>query len=217
MDLFEALYTTRAMRRVRPDPVPEEALASMLDSAIRAPSGGNAQNWRFLVVTDPNIRGRLGPLYRRAWETLQSTLYAGRREKAEASGDEATLRVLRSSQWLADNFEVVPAWLFAFSRNDPSGASIYPAVWSAMLAARAHGIGTCMTTILGIFEQDATFELLGVPQDKGWQLNASVSCGYPLGRWGVAERAPVEAVSYWQRWGEALAFRVDGPLWRALD
>lgn len=213
MELFEALYTTRAMRRVHPDPVPDEVVAAMLDAAVRAPSGGNAQNWRFLVITDPETRQALGPIYRKAWGTLQSTLYAGRRERAVESGDEATLRVMRSSQWLADNFEVVPTWLFVFSRNDPTGASIYPAVWSAMLAARGHGVGTCMTTILGIFEQEATYELLGVPADKGWQLNAAVSCGYPRGNWGVAERAPVEQVAYSDRWGEALAFGVNGPLY----
>ncbi|HLT97799.1 MAG TPA: nitroreductase family protein [Acidimicrobiia bacterium] len=213
MDLKEALYTTRAMRRVAPDPVPNEVAAAMLDAAVRAPSGGNAQNWRFVVVTDPDLRGQLAPVYQRAWETLQGTVYKGRRERAEASGDEVTLRVMRSSQWLADNFAQVPMWLFVFSRNDATGASIYPAVWSAMLAAREHGVGTCLTTILGSFEPEAVFDILGVPTDKGWQLAAAVSCGYPLGRWGVARRAPVEKVSFSQRWGEPLDFEVNGPLW----
>jgi nitroreductase len=213
MDLYEALYTTRAMRRVKPDPVPDEAAAAMLDAAIRAPSGGNSQNWRMLVVRDLELRRRLGPLYRKAWEQLQNTIYQGRREKAEEAGDEAALRVMRSSQWLADNFEQVPMWVLFFSRNDPSGASIYPAVWNAMLAARGHGVGTCLTTILGIFQAEPTFELLGVPADKGWQLSAAVSCGYPLGKWDVAKRAPAERVAFAERWGEDLPFEVNGPLW----
>ncbi|HSM43667.1 MAG TPA: nitroreductase family protein [Acidimicrobiia bacterium] len=213
MDLYEALYTTRAMRRVKPDPVPDEAAAAMLDAAIRAPSGGNSQNWRMLVVRDLELRRRLGPLYRKAWEQLQNTIYQGRREKAEEAGDEAALRVMRSSQWLADNFEQVPMWVLFFSRNDPSGASIYPAVWNAMLAARGHGVGTCLTTILGIFQAEPTFELLGVPADKGWQLSATVSCGYPLGKWDVAKRAPAERVAFAERWGEDLPFEVNGPLW----
>ncbi len=213
MDLYEALYTTRAMRRVAPDPVPDQVAAAMLDAAVRAPSGGNSQNWRFLVVRDSRVRQELGPLYRSAWEQLQGTVYAGRRQRAEAAGDEATLAVLRSSQWLADNFEQVPMWVLFFSRNDPTGASIYPAVWNAMLAARGHGVGTCLTTILGVFESAATFEVLGVPTDKGWQLSAAVSCGYPLGRWGVAERAPVEQVAFAERWGESIPFPVAGPLW----
>lgn len=215
MDLLEALYTTRAMRRVAPDPLPDEVPAAMLDAAVRAPSGSNSQDWRFIVLRDPETRSRLAPLYQDAWEQLQNTVYRGRRERAEATGDEAALRVMRSSQWLADNFDQVPMWVMFFSRNDPSGASIYPAVWNAMLAARGHGVGTCLTTILGVFQQQAVFELLGVPDDKGWQLSAAVSCGYPLGRWGVAKREPVEQVAFADRWGQPLPFEVNGPLWPA--
>jgi nitroreductase len=213
MDLREALYTTRAMRRVDPDPVPEDVAAKILDAAIRAPSGGNAQNWRMILVTDLAVRSRLGPLYREAHTQLQETIYAGRKEAAEQAGDEAALRVMRSSAWLADNFEQVPMWVLFFTRNDPSGASIYPAVWNAMLAARGEGVGTCLTTILGIFKGPEASDVLGVPTDKGWQMAAAVSCGYPQGRWAVAERQPVEDVSYGNGWGEPLGFEVDGPLW----
>lgn len=212
MDLTEALYTTRAMRRVKPDPIPDDAIAAMMDAAIRAPSGGNNQNWRWLTVADPDTRAALGPLYRDAWDELQNTLYKGRREAAEASGDTQTIRVMKSSQWLADNFEQVPLLVFALHRNDPSGASIYPAVWNLMLAARGLGIGTTLTTILGIFKQAEVFELLGVPADKGWSIAATVSCGYPLGRWGVAARGPAHEVTYAERWGQAPAWTVDEPL-----
>jgi nitroreductase len=204
------------MRRVAPDPVPEVVVAAMLDAAIRAPSGGNSQNWRFLVITDPAVRAQLGPLYREAYQELQATAYAGRREAAEARGDNATLRVLRSSTWLAENFEQVPAWLFVFSRNDPTGASVYPAVWSAMLAARGHGVGTCLTTILGLLRPGPVFDLLGVPTDKGWSLAASVSCGYPLGSWGVAERAPAHLVAFAERWGQPLGVTIDHPMWPVM-
>lgn len=213
MDLFEALYTTRAMRRVTSDPVPEEVVASMLDAAVRAPSGGNSQNWRFLVVDDPQVRTELAPLYRSAFEQLQQTVYKRSWERARETGDEATLRIMRSSGWLAEHFEEVPLWLFVFGRNDPTGASVYPAVWNAMLAARSHGVGTCLTTILGAFEAAAVFEVLGVPDDKGWQLSAAVSCGYPLGRWGVADRDPVESVSFSNHWDRPLPFPIDGPLY----
>ena len=217
MELLEALYTTRAMRRVRPDALPDEVASAMLDAAIRAPSGGNSQNWRFIIVTDPDVRAALAPLYRAAFESLQTTIYAGRREAAEAAGDAAALRVMRSSQWLADNFEQVPMWFLAFSRNDPSGASIYPAVWNAMLAARSLEVGTCLTTILGIFAAEKVFDLLGVPTDRGWQMNAAVSCGYPLGRWGLAQRAPAHEVAFRDRWGTDLGFSVDEPHWSRPD
>ncbi|CAN5748056.1 nitroreductase family protein [soil metagenome] len=213
MDLFEALYTTRAMRRVSPDPVDDEVAAAMLDAAIRAPSGGNSQNWRFVVVTDPKVRSELGPIYRSAFDQLQDTYYQGRWEDAKQSGDESALAVMKSSGWLAENFEKVPMWFLAFSRNDPSGASIYPAVWSAMLAARGHAIGTCLTTILGVFESAAIFAVLEVPTDKGWVLSAAVSVGHPTGRWGVAPRKPVEEMAFSDRWDQSLAFAVDGPLW----
>jgi nitroreductase len=213
MDLSEALYTTRAMRRVLPDPIPEEIVAKILDAAIRAPSGSNAQNWRMIVVDERDLRSGLAPLYREAYQKLQEVVYAGRRDNAEAKGDEAILRVMRSSDWLAENFEQVPMWLFFFTRNDPSGASIYPAVWSAMLAARGEGIGTCLTTILGIFRSAQVFDMLDVPTDKGWQLAAAVSCGYPRGQWDVAQRVPAEDVSFHNRWNRQLEFEVGGPLW----
>ena len=213
MQLTEALYTTRAMRRVSPDPVPEGVVARILDAAIRAPSGSNAQNWRMVVVDDGEVRDRLGPVYRRAYTTLNEVVYKGARDAARAAGDDTSLRVMRSSDWLAENFETVPLWIMFFSRNDPSGASIYPAVWSAMLAARGEGVGSCLTTILGFFESEASMDILGVPDDRGWVFNAAVSFGHPLGRWGLAKRKPVEDVSYQNRWGAPLAFDVDGPAW----
>ncbi|HEX6286999.1 MAG TPA: nitroreductase family protein [Acidimicrobiia bacterium] len=213
MDLTEALYTTRAMRRVGDKPIPDEVKARILDAAIRAPSGGNSQNWRMVVIDDAGVRSRLGPLYREAYRQLQETFYAGRREAAEKTGDEAALRVMRSSDWLAENFESVPMWVLFFSRNDPTGSSIYPAVWSAMLAARGEGVGTCLTTILGNFKSAEVFEMLDIPTDKGWEFKAAVSCGYPTGRWGLAQRAPAEKVAYSNRWGQPLDFAVDGPMW----
>jgi nitroreductase len=201
------------MRRVKPDPIPDEVVARILDAAIRAPSGGNSQNWRMLVVGDPEVRDRLGPIYRDAYRHLQENIYAGRREAAEESGDEAALRVMRSSDWLAENFETVPLWVMFFTRNDPTGSSIYPAVWNAMLAARGEGVGTCLTTILGVFESMRLFEVVEVPVDEGWQAAAAVSCGYPLGRWGLAKRSRAEEVSFGDRWGEPLGFDVGGPLW----
>jgi nitroreductase len=215
MDLYEALYTTRAMRRVKPDPIPQDVLRLILDAAVRSPSGGNSQNWRFVTVSDRDTMGRLGALYIEAWDTLQSTIYAGRRQAAEEKGDERTLRMLRSSQWLADHFAELPLVILPYHRNDPSGASIYPAVWSMMLAARGRGLGTTLTTVLGIFRHAEVAELLGVPLDKGWTNAAAVTFGYPLGRWDVAWRRPVHEVVYEEAWGMEPSWRADGPVWEA--
>ncbi len=213
MDTFEALYTTRAMRRVKPDPVPEEVVKQMLDAAIRAPSPGNTQQWRFVAVTDRELIARLAVLYERSWGRLASSTYAGKREQAEARGDEVTQRVLSSASWLAANFDQVPLVVLVYVRNDPDGSGIYPAVWNLMLAARAQGVGTTLTTVLHHFAAAEVNELIGVPTDKGWRNVAAVTCGYPLGKWGVAGRPPVEEVVYADRWGESPEWSVPEPLW----
>ena len=194
MDIFEALYTTRAMRRVKPDPVPIDVQARILDAAIRAPSGGNTQNWRFLLVDDKDVIGRIAPLYRHAIGELWKTVYADRLAAADADPDDPEsiqmLKVQRSAQWLADHFARCRSSSSPSSRAIPTGGSIYPAVWSAQLAARAQGVGSSLTAVLGFWHPDETFEILGVPTDEQWIMACCVSFGYPKGRWGVAERRP---------------------------
>ncbi|WP_327090637.1 nitroreductase family protein [Nonomuraea sp. NBC_01738] len=209
MDVFEALYTTRAMRRVKPDPIPMDVQRAILDAAVRAPSGGNAQGWRFLLLDSPELKARLGPLYRDGLAQLFDGYYKPLIEKADDQGR----KVFASAQHLADHFEGYPLMLFAFVRHDPSGGSIFPAVWNAQLAARAHGVGSALTSILGLFHAEETLRILGVPEDKGWQLACTVTFGYPTGRWGVAPRRPVHEVSYRNQWSEPVGFTVDEPLW----
>ena len=221
MDIREALYTTRAMRRVAPDPVPADVQARILDAAVRAPSGGNTQGWRFLLVDDPDVKAGLGPLYRDSIEQLWASVYADRIAAAEADPDDPEskqfVKVRRSAQHLADHFEQVPLYLFAFVQHDPTGGSIYPAVWSAMLAARAEGVGSSLTSVLGFFHPRETIDILGVPTDEGWIMACCVSFGYPTGRWGVAARRPVHEVSYRNRWGAPVGFEVPEPLWPPAD
>jgi nitroreductase len=219
VDVREALYTTRAMRRVRPDPIPFDVQARILDAAIRAPSGGNAQGWRFLLIDDPAVKAKLGPLYRDAIGRLWQTAYREPLELARAAPAEpasvALLKVQASAQHLADHFEQVPLFLVAFSRGDPTGGSIYPAVWSAQLAARAEGVGSALTSVLGFFHGPEANEILGVPPDKGWAMSCLVSFGYPTGRWAVAARRPVHDVAYRNTWGTEVGFTVSEPLWPA--
>jgi len=182
MELHEALYTTRAMRRVRPDPIPLEVQERILDTAIRA------------------------PIYKDQLEAAHA--------KPDAPESVQILKVQRSAQWLADHFDQVPLYLFPFSQHDPTGGSIYPAVWNAMLAARAEGVGSCLTALLQFFHPAETFEILGVPTDQGWILSGTVSFGYPTGTWGIAPRRPVHEVSYRNGWGEAVGFELSEPLWQ---
>jgi len=217
LDVYEALYTTRAMRRVRADLIPRDVQARILDAAIRAPSGGNTQNWRFILVDDPAVKARLGPLYRDCMAQLWSTGYRERLERARATPDDPAsasfLRVQRSAQHLADHFEDVPLFLMAFARNDPSGGSIFPAIWSAQLAARAEGVGSTLTTVLGGFRRAETFAVLGVPEDRGWEMAGCVALGYPTGRWGIAPRRPAHEVAYRNGWGTDLGMAIPEPLW----
>ncbi|MFI5042500.1 MAG: nitroreductase family protein [Acidimicrobiales bacterium] len=217
MDLYEALYTTRAMRRVRPDPIPTDVQARILDAAIRAPSGGNMQNWRFMLLDDPATKAALGPIYRDSMQQLWATIYKDRLVAANATPDDpesaSLLRIQRSAQHLADHFEDYPLFLFGFVQFDPSGGSIYPAVWSAQLAARAEGVGSALTSVMGVFHRDEVLEVLGVPTDEAWINACCVSFGYPTGRWAVAERRPVHEVAYRNRWGEPLGFELPTPLW----
>ena len=218
MDVFEALYTTRAMRRVKPDPIPEDVQKSILDAAIRAPSGGNSQNWRFLLIDDPAIKARLGPLYRECMTTLWSTYYKDRVEAMEADHEDPEnvqwRRVYNSANWLAENFETYPLLLLAFAQHDPSGGSIYPAVWNAMLAARAHGVGSSLTSAF-LLNWAAVAETLGIPADEGWNFAGCVTMGYPTGRWGVAPRTPVHEVAFRNSWNGDLGFEIPEPLWPA--
>jgi nitroreductase len=216
MDIREALYTTRAMRRVKPDPIPMDVQARIMDAAVRAPSGGNTQNWRFLLVDDPEVKAKLGPIYRQAMSGLWGSYYKDRIDAAhdapELEESKSMLRVQKSAQWLADNFEMVPLYMFGFAQHDPSGSSVYPALWNAQLAARAEGVGTSLTQVL-VFHNDEVLDILGVPKDEGWNMLGCVSLGYPTGKWGVATRQPAHDVSFRNQWGEDVGFRDDEPLW----
>ena len=155
MDVYEALYTTRAMRRVSEDPIPDDILKQMVDAGIRAPSGSNRQGWKFIVVTDLEIKNQLGDLYREAWDFYVKEFYGGTSDLGASNvlddeKAEQVVRITKSATWLSENFHKVPAMFVVLSRNDPTGSSIYPAIWSLMLAGRVHGVGTCLTTVLGL-------------------------------------------------------------------
>jgi nitroreductase len=217
VDIYEALYTTRAMRRLRPDPIPYDVQARILDAAIRAPSPGNSQDWHFLLIDDPDIKRELATIYQRNIAKVGEAYYAAQFAAAEATPENpqsaSFLRNMRSSAYLAEHWAEVPLFLFGFARNDPIGSSVVPALWSAMLAARAEGIGSTYTSILGAFDPELTLKLLGVPEEAGWTMTACIAMGYPLGKWGIAQREPVTAVAARNAWDGPLGFDVPEPLW----
>jgi nitroreductase len=205
MDFFDVVTTQRAMRRLEPRPIPEAVLRQIMDAAICAPSGGNRQGWSFVVVRDPAKRARLGELYREAWgELMKVPYYAG---AAKEPPDSPAGRMLASARHLSEHLGEAPVLVLACIALDPgvkpsltTGASIYPAVQNLMLAARAHGIGSCITTIHR-FRDAQVKELLGIPADV--ETAALIPLGYPRGRFGRPPRRPLHEVAFADRWGDA--------------
>ena len=122
------------------------------------------------------------------------------------------MKMYRSANHLAVNFEAYPLLLLGFALGDPTGSSIFPSIWNAMLAARAEGVGSAITSVL-LFKEREMFEILGVPAEEGWKFACLVTMGYPTGRWDVAPRRPVHEVSYRNAWGESVGFEIPEPLW----
>jgi nitroreductase len=205
------------MRRVKPDPVPDEVQARIIDAAIRAPSGGNGQGWRFMLVDDKDKITQLAPLYKKCMDQMFSTVYGDRLKAANAAPEEEEnsefLKMYRSANYMGDNFAGYPLLLLAFTRGDRSGSSIFPAVWNAMLAARAEGVGRSITSLI-IGERAKMYEILGVPENKGWDFDCLVPMGYPTGRWGVVPRRPAHEVAYKNQWGASLGIEIPEPLWK---
>jgi nitroreductase len=201
-DLFEIVRTTWWMRRLKPDPVPSELIRKILEAGVCAPSGGNMQVWRFLVIRDPKIKETVGALYKRAWDEQVAPRYrAGK--PAPGMSRERFLRLLDAAEYLAAHIHEAPVWIVpCLEGGTPtrtSGSSIYPAVQNMLLAARALGLGATLTTLYLQFEKEAE-AALGLP--PGIHSYALMPIGYPMGRFGPVRRVALTDVVYQERWGE---------------
>jgi nitroreductase len=221
--LFEAIYSARSIRRLKPDPVPEELITRILDAAIRAPSGGNAQSWAFIVVRDPDLRRQLGIIYRRASDIAEA-VYAARGRPPHLTQQQYA-RLMAAGKYLWDHMGEAPVLIVPCSYRPalPSrealprhiaaewekevayaerirGASIYPAVQNIILACRALGLGTVITTN-HIRCEDEVKALLGVPEEVStWAL---MPVGWPIDKFGPLTRRPLDEVIHADRWGAA--------------
>ena len=197
MDLFEAIRTTRAMRRLDPDKdVSDADVRTILEAALKGPTGGNQQPIRWLVVRDPEVKKQLQEIYQRCWNKG--------RKPYEAEPGKVAPNVLSSADHLAANLHLAPVIILACADTDSSSrrhdASVYPSVQNMLLAARGLGLGATLTTA-HLFEEDAVKEVLGIPEHV--TTYALVPVGYPTGKWGEAKRRPLDEVSYHDRWGQA--------------
>jgi len=200
-DLFEIMATTRSMRRLKPDPVPDALLHKILEAGVSAPSGGNMQRWRFLVVRDPSVKRTVGAYYKRAWDEVVSPRYRTG-TPAPGTSPERFARMLDAAQHLADHIHEAPLWIVpcmeGANPTRTAGSSIYPAVQNMLLAARALGLGATLTTLYLNFEAEAE-AALGLPSDV--HSYALLPIGYPMGRFGPVRRVPLADVVYEDRWG----------------
>jgi nitroreductase len=194
MDVFEAMRTTRAMRRLdNSKPVSDDDIWTIVEYATKAATGGNSQPVRWIVVRDAEKRKRLGEIYKECWAQV-GAMY---RQRTPAD-DTQTNRILTSADHLGEHMGEAPVIIIPASKGGDPG-SVYPGVQNLFLAARALGLGTTLTTVHKLKEAEVR-EVLGIPDDV--QTWAMIPVGYPTGRWGEAKRRPVEETTYWDGWRE---------------
>ncbi len=202
-NLHEAIYTTRAMRRLKPDPVAAATIVKVIEAATMGPSGSNRQPWIFIVVTGRAAKEFVAERYRKAWE-VYFTPQA--REMVETAPESQQGRILRSARYLAHHIADVPVMIFACvkkytdpaRRGQPMWGAIYPAIQNLCLAARGYGLGTSITGLHQMYAQEID-AMLGVPPE--YANVALIPLGYPKGRWARPDRKPALEVTYWERWG----------------
>ncbi len=213
-DLYETMSTLRAVRRLRPDPIPDDVMQRLLQAACWAPTGGNQQPWMIIVVTDSEKKLALKEIYQPQW----ARYVVGYHARAEGMSEEAAAkwrRTLAAGDYLADHLHEAPALLVFCA--DPSrmaitdakldrismvgGGSVYPPVQNLMLACVAEGIG-CTLTTLHCIDEPAVKDVLDIPAN--WATVALVPIGYPVGKGhGPITRRPVNEMVYRDTFGTA--------------
>ncbi len=191
--VFEAMHTQRAVRRYRTDPVPDELVTQVLDAAIRAPSAINGQFARFVVVTDPEKRLRLGELYLDAQEEAYNNPAAAGTEWLRNQEAAIVEKAAKFAREIGD----VPVLIIVCSTQRGVSHSIYPAVQNLLVAARSLGLGTVLTT-LHTFRSDEVRAVLGIPDDI--HIVCGIPMGWPAVPFSPVRRRPVSEVAYWNQW-----------------
>lgn len=213
--VYEAMSTLRAVRRLKPDPIPTDVLSRVLQAAAWAPTGGNAQPWRIVLVTDAAPKKKLGELYAGSWKNFAKG-YEARLTGLPEADRAREARTLAAANHLGDHFGEAPAIaIFCFNPKFMAitdakldrvsvvgGGSVYTAVQNLMLACRAEGLGCVLTTLLCEHEEKVR-EILAIPQP--WGTAAAIPMGYPVAKGhGPIRRQSPEQLVYANRWGTAL-------------
>ena len=211
MDLYDAMSTLRAVRRLRPDPIAEDVQQRIFSAATWAPTGGNTQPWRLIAVTEPAKKQALQDLYKPNWDAYVPG-YEARLETIPEDAKPSSIKALDAGNYLASHmFETPLIAVFCFNPKlmtitdsaleRPSvvgGGSVYPAVQNFLLACRNEGLGCVLTTLL-CYEEEAVKALLKLPED--WHTCAHIPVGYPvLGGHGKIRRRPVDKMVRFNEW-----------------
>ena len=203
LSVHDAIFTLRAMRRLKTNPIPDTDLRYIVEAATMACSPGNSQAWKFIIITYQQQKEQLAGVYRDLGNRII-------RDDVLASGklDDDAEKVYRNAMVLVESMQHAPALILCCLHGE-SGTEevqqssyyggIYPAIQNLMLAARAKGIGSTMTTLHKAREQEVK-DIFGIPE--GATTIALIPLGYPEGKWGRPKRKPQADVTFWNRWGE---------------
>jgi nitroreductase len=194
--LFEAIRTARAIRRLRPDPVPPELIRKVCEAGTFAPSGGNRQPWSFVAVSERERRAWIAERYREAFRR-----YAEQAAEAAKAPDysDAKRRNVRAATYLAEHLHEVPVLLFVAGwkrRGETQHQALFPCIQNVLLACRAVGLGASLTTLHVAFHAEVD-AYLGLPPEQ--PSCAMLPIGWPLGKYGRPPRRPVDESLYWER------------------
>jgi len=216
MGIYQAMSTLRAVRRLKPDRVPDDVLHRVLEAATWAPTGGNAQPWRIIAVKERARRERLGALYADRWKVFAKGYRSNLANLPEPARSRMERNLSAADHLGAHMGEAPVIAIICFNPSQMAitdaklnrvsvvgGASVYPAVENLLLACRAEGLGCVLTTLLCECEPEVR-ELLAIPEP--WGTAAAIPIGYPVGRGhGPITRRSVEELTFLDSWGKPLA------------
>jgi nitroreductase len=195
MPVGEAMFTQRAIRRMKPDPIPTDDLRVIMEAAFKAPNGGNRQMARFLVVTDRGKIREFGKLYHEAWWAKRADEGHPWKRREDIPQDQKTHR---SAAQLADEIAEAPCVVFALAEPPGWAHSVIPACQNLMLAARALGIGSVPTT-LHPKVMPRFHDMFAIPKEITFHF--CIPLGYPRGSFGPNVRKPIAETTFLDRWG----------------
>ncbi len=212
MDVFEAIYTSRALRRFKPDPVPEEVVFQLIDAAIRAPTGHNSQDWRFVVVTDPGNKRTMQEWSERAWGMAFPQYPTDEAIDALPRTQRLSIQGVKDLAFSLASVPLIVVVCGLRGKHSSPGGSHFPAIQNMLLAARALGLGGSIFNLpmVGGTSPERSggannlYDLLGIPESN--EIYACVPIGYPTDKQGPLSRKPVKKVTYLERFGEPWPF-----------